>query len=541
MIYNTLNISVTERVRQFGLLRCIGASQAQIEKLVKREGIYITLLAIPCGVVAGMLITFICSAILKFYNSSLFREIPLFTLSLTGIGAGTAIGFLTVFTASFLPAKKAARVSPVNAVTGGDEIKIKKRNKRGLLSRLLPVEFAMGINNAVMKKKTLVLMACSIAISITMFFGFQVLVGFLHTSLRTTKPYTPDIYLSAERGMGSEIYVRLKRIEGIKRVYGRMFAYVDATFDATRLTGSYKKTMKNITVNENGLFIPPEKSWLISYDKNQLNWSKADLVAGTLNEEEINAQNGIIAVVRHLRNNIATETVNWKLGEKVYINTPAGRRELKVVGILRTVPFSSKEPALTTFVTTEKLCTELTGKSTYDVINIQLDRRNREQTVREIKVLAGEEITFHDARQKNAEVDQTFFTAAIFIYGFVTVIAFISILNLINTMNTSVASKIRYLGVMRAIGMSGAQLDKMVLAEAATYSLTGCVAGFISGITLQRTLVLTWLAKFRIIWKFPLAQVFLLLILIMLITALAVISPLQRVKSKDLPEVINSF
>ncbi|NPV43386.1 MAG: ABC transporter permease [Firmicutes bacterium] len=541
MIYNTFNISVMERVRQFGLLRCIGASQAQIKNLVKREGLYIALKALPYGVLAGMFITFICSAILKFYNDSLFKDVQLFTISTIGIGAGVAIGFLTVFLASFLPAKKAARVSPVNAVTGSNDIKIKKRYKWGILTHLQHVDIALGINNAVMRKKTFILMTCSIAISIIMFFGFQVFIDFMHTCMKTTKPYTPDISLSSEQGIGKDIYERLLDIKGVKRVYGRMFAYVDATFDATRLTDTYKKSMKDITVNDDGLFIPPEKSWLISYDRNQLNWSKSDLIEGTLDEDEINAQNGIIAVVMHLRNNISTETVNWQLGEKVYIDTPTGRKELKVVAILRTVPFSSRELALTTFITTEKLFTELTGQSTFKAINIQLNRKDQEQTVQAIKKVAGERITFHDERQMHKEIDQAFFTIAVFVYGFVAVIALISILNIINTMNTSVALKTRYFGIMRAIGMTGDQLDKMVLAEAAAYTLTGCITGCILGISLQRVLITYRLSSFHIVWKLPFVQIILVLIITVLIAVLSVISPLKRIKAVGISEVINSL
>ncbi len=152
---------------------------------------------------------------------------------------------------------------------------------------------------------------------------------------------------------------------------------------------------------------------------------------------------------------------------------------------------------LATFITTEKIFTELTGVSSYEVIDIQLDSRNQEQTISEIKAIAGGAIAFLDARQKNAEIDQTFFTMAVFVYGFVAVIAFISILNIINTMNTSVAAKTRYLGVMRAVGMSGAQMDKMVLVEAATYSLTGCISGCILGIALQKMLIENWLTRFQ--------------------------------------------
>lgn len=541
MIYNTFNISVMDRVRQFGLLRCIGASKGQIKKLVRREGLHITLRAIPIGVFVGMLMCFLCSAILKFYNSTLFGEMPLFIISPLGIGAGIAVGFLTVFIASFLPAKKAASVSPVNAVTESSDIKISRQKKAGLLTKMMHAEIAMGINNAVVRKRTLFLMSASIAISIIMFLGFQVFIGFLHTSMKTTKPYTPDISLVSEQGIDSGLYRELSDLEGIKRVYGRMFGYVEASFDAARLTDFYKESMGSIAVKDNGMFDPPEKSWLISYDANQFNWAKEDLIEGELSEEKLNQQNGVIAVAVHLRNNITTETANLQLGDRVYIETPNGTREMTVMGILRSLPFSSSELALTTFITTEKLFTELTGDSSFRVVDIQLERAGQERTVSEIKSMLNNSITLYDARQKNAEVDQTFFTMALFVYGFVAVIALISVLNIINTMNTSVSSKTRYLGIMRAVGMSGAQLDRMVLAEAAVYSLTGGIAGCILGILLQKALVANLLSQFHIIWKFPAVQIGLILFVILIVTAVSVISPLKRIKAQGISEVIGSL
>ncbi|HYE81212.1 MAG TPA: FtsX-like permease family protein [Clostridia bacterium] len=541
MIYNTFNISVMERVRQFGLLRCVGASQSQIRKLVRKEGLIITFRAIPLGVLAGMLMTFACSAVLKFFNNSLFGEIPLFSISLTGIAAGVVIGFLTVFMASLLPAKKAARVSPVNAVTGSNDIKLTKMKKRGLLTKLLHAETAMGINNATMKKKTLFLMTCSIAISIIMLLGFNVFIDFLHASLKTTKPYTPDISLVSEQGISNELYEKLSRIDGVKKVYGRMFDYVDAAFDASRLTASYKESMKGLEVKDNGLFVPPEKSWLISYDKNQLNWAKRDLIAGELSEAAMNEKNGVIAVAGHLRKNITVNTARLQLGDKVYIETEKGTRELTVMGILRTVPFGSPKLTLATFITTEALFTEITGEASFKVVELQLRRRSDERAADEIKGMVDAGISFMDRRQQNTEMNQLYLTMAVFVYGFVAVIALISILNIINTINTSVASKTRYLGVIRAIGMSGRQLNRMVLTEAATYSVTGCITGCILGVLLQKALITNYLANFHIVWKFPLLEIIIISVIALLVTLFSVISPLKRIRSRGISEVINSL
>jgi putative ABC transport system permease protein len=255
----------------------------------------------------------------------------------------------------------------------------------------------------------------------------------------------------------------------------------------------------------------------------------------------MNTQNGIIAVAGNIRNGITTETANLQPGDKVYLGTLSGTKEFTVIGVLRTVPFGDSKLNLTTFITTEKIFTELTGKSSYDALDIQLKNKNQEQTIDAIKGLMDNSIKFLDSRQKNAEIDQTFFTMAIFIYGFVAVIALISILNIISTMNTSLASKIKYLGVMRAVGMSGTQLNKMVLIEALTYGLTGCLSGCILGVILQKVLIDNLLTSFHVIWKFPLVQIILILILTIFITALSVISPLKRIKTKGISKVIGSL
>jgi putative ABC transport system permease protein len=430
-------------------------------------------------------------------------------------------------------------VSPVNAVTGSNEIKVLKNRKKGLLTKMFPAEIALGINNAFMKKKTLVLMSCSIAISVILFLGFNVFIDFIHTGLKTTKPYTPDLTIMSEQGIGEELFAKVAGINGVKKVYGRMFGYVDAIFAADRLTTASEESLGGIKVSDNGLFSPSESSWLISYDKNQLQWAKEDLLKGELSEDKMNAQNGIIAVTYNTRNGVATETINLQLGDKVYIDTTSGRREFTVMGILRTVPFSDSKLNFTDLITTEKIFRELTGKTSYDVLDIQLNKKNQEQTVAEIKGLIDSSITFLDSRQKNAEINQTFLTMAVFVYGFVAVIALISIINIISTMNTSVASKTKYLGIMRAVGMSGKQLNKMVLIEAASYSLTGCLTGCFFGILLQKFLIAK-MQTFHLIWKFPAVQIVVILFLIISITILSVISPLKRIQAKSISEVIGS-
>ncbi|MDP4108638.1 MAG: ABC transporter permease [Bacillota bacterium] len=541
MIYNTFHISVMERMRSFGLLRCVGASKKQIGRIVKKEGFLLLRWAIPGGVLLGMAATLFCSALLKYYNGYMFSAIPLFTVSPVGILSGVAAGVLTVAAATLLPAKKAARVSPVSAATGNGEIRIRKAKSEGFLTKHLPVETAMGVGNAVARKKTLVLMSASIAFSIIMFLGFQVFVDFMHTSLKTTKPYTPDVSLMSEEGLSPDLYERVSGLPGVKRAYSRMFGYINAEFDASLLTDEYKKAVGNVKINADGTLSSPEKSWLISYDKNQLKWAGTDLVEGSLSEDKLNNENGVIAVVQNVRKGVSYQAAQFHTGDRVFIDTASGKKAYTVLAVLRSVPFSDSNLNLATFITTEKLYTEITGDRTFKIIDVQLKKAGRTETVDKIKSLAVDNIKFLDSRQKNSEMNQTFLTMAVFIYGFVVVIALISILNIISTMNTSVTSKMKYLGVLRAVGMSGRQLDRMIAAEASAYCALGAASGCVLGVLLQKALIKGLLTSIKIVWVFPLAQVLCVFAVSYLVTRLSVLGPLRKIKSAGITETLGSL
>lgn len=535
MIFNTFNISVMERIRQFGLLRCIGASKAQIKRLVLREGLYITFKGIPIGIVSGILAQVVCSVILKLYNKNIYADMPFYSFSIIGIVAGGIVGFLTVFLALVLPARKASKVSPVNAVTGSGDIKILKSNKKGILTKIFKIEIAMGISNVFYRKKTLILMTSSIALSIIMFLAFSTLLNPSVLGMKPIKPYTPDIALMAEEGIDKNIYERILKTEGIKRTYGRIENYSQVSFSMAKLTEAYKKTAGEIKEADNGLFIPPENSWLISYDKIQRDWAKAYLKKGELDENKLNEKNGVIVVENKFRKDSFIKTNKLDIGDKIYINTNKGGKEFIIMGVVEQLYYESEKPTMATFILTEKQLTEIKGNGNYNSLDIQLNKKSEEETINKVKDIINSKISFHDIRQANSTAEHAFMTVAVFVYGFVLIIALISLLNIVNTMNTSITSKTKYYGVIRAVGMSESQLSRMIYTEAFVYSFSGCLFGSIFGILLQKKLS----ASLMVNWKFPLFQIIFVFLFCLLSAFLAIVRPMKRLKCSDITEMIS--
>lgn len=101
----------------------------------------------------------------------------------------------------------------------------------------------------------------------------------------------------------------------------------------------------------------------------------------------------------------------------------------------------------------------------------------------EIRALAGSGVTIEDNRLGNGEVRGAYYSFALFLYGFLAVIALIAVFNVVNSIAMSVSARMNEYGAMRAIGMSTGQMVRMVAAETASYVFWGIASGCSVGLS----------------------------------------------------------
>lgn len=82
----------------------------------------------------------------------------------------------------------------------------------------------------------------------------------------------------------------------------------------------------------------------------------------------------------------------------------------------------------------------------------------------QIAHLATDEIIVSDVRERNSQEAATYLASRIVVYGFLAIIGLISLFNIVNSISMSVSARTKQYGVMRAIGMDGSQLTRMVAA-----------------------------------------------------------------------------
>ena len=504
MISSSMNSSVAQRTQFFGMLRCVGASKQQIVRLVRLEALNWCKTAIPIGIAAACAVTWGLCALLRFGIGGEFAEMPLFSLSAIGIVCGIVIGMVTVLIAAQSPAKRAARTSPIAAVSGNAGAAANIR--RGAHRRFGKIEAALGIHHAVSSRKNLVLMTLSFAISIILFLGFSSMLGFIEHALPSLRGYTPDVAItnsdgscSIDRGIYNEIYDR----QGIKDVYGNMFQlHTPVLSDRT------------------------DEVDLISYDYYMLNWSENNaLLDGDLSQ---------ILGDSNYAFTIHNKESTLRKGDKLQI----GNEELTIVGELSTGVWSDGKA---TVICSEETFTRLTGKRDYTILSVKLSKDATENDVAFLRNLAGEH-SFVDYRETNRQNRSTYWLFSILVYGFLAIIALITVFNIMNNISMSVSAKMKQYGAMRAIGMDAGQLTKMLSAEAVTYAILGCVIGSAAGIPLNKWFFETMVTShFGDPWTFPASAIVTILVLVAVSCAAAVYAPAKRIRDMAITAAINEL
>ena len=505
MISASFNTNVLERTQFYGLLRCLGASRKQVKHFVILQGLRQSAKGVPIGLLAGQIVTWAACLLLGSISGDRFSEVPLFEFSIAGILAGIVVGFLIVLLASLSPAKKASRVSPVTAISGGSRL---TQNKRAANTKLFHVETGMGMFHALSGKKNLFLMTCSFAISIMLFLSFQVMVVFLDQGMPALAPWAGDVSVTAAAGLDSSVIEDIREIEGVKHAFGRMeYSGLSVSSDTESGTAT-----------------------LVSYEENQFKWAEEELNEGST--ESVSGGTGDVLVT--YRNGM-----QWKAGDTVTLHTPLGEKQVRIVGILSSTNASSEAGSLGYIICSEHLFTESIGVAGYTAVDIQFAGSGSDEAVSAIRSLLPPDSSIADKRLSNSESQSSYYTGAVFIYGFLLIIALLIVFNIFNSMNASVAARTRQYGVMRSIGMGAGQLYKMIAAEAVTYAVLGCIAGCVLGLPLNRMMFQFLIAgKWGISWQLPATSLLLIVVLCFSSAALAIGRSIKKIGKLSIVDTI---
>jgi len=224
LIYNVMYLSVSKDIRFYGLLKTLGTTPRQLRRLVNTQVLW---LYVP-GVVVGLGLAAAVS----------FALVPAF---LTGVPTGAVVSFspwiyangavftlLTALLGAYTSAKKAARISPVEAVRYAGEANVKIRKRPLLSARGKPLRMAW--RNVFRERKRAFVVMVGLFMGITVFALIMTFVNSMDIDGHLDHWYPHDIDILMEQGgsMDDAFAQEVAAIDGVVQVnaHSNAFAYI---------------------------------------------------------------------------------------------------------------------------------------------------------------------------------------------------------------------------------------------------------------------------------------------------------------------------
>jgi putative ABC transport system permease protein len=569
LIFNTFSITVAQRMREFALLRTLGASRRQIWRAVVGEGLLLGLV----GGVAGFLLGIGTAALLRALFKAFGADLPSkgVVIETRTVIVTVLVGVVVSLVASIAPALRAMRVPPVEALREGAVPVERGRGRRMAIAAGVVLVLGVGLMCVGLFGS---LKSDSAAIT---FMGGGAALTFLGVALlspRLVRPLANVIGRPIERATG--ITGQLARENSVRQP-GRTavtsaalmigvalvtFASIFAAGAKATINGAIDKNLKSAWVIQNtDGFSPFSPEVLRTVDRvdgvssvSGVRFSEARVagVSGNqsvssidprtfLDNYKLDMKEGGEAAVRGLgptqvlvKDGYA-DSNDTKVGDTLQITTPIGKRIApKVAGIV-----DDKGGLLANLTVTTAVAQTQFGepKDAFGLVGAEpgADQAAVKKQIAsvlkrdypEAEVLTNQEFKDDIAGQVNQLLG--------LIYALLALAIIVSLFGIVNTLVLSISERTRELGMLRAIGTSRKQVKRVIRWEAVITALIGGVLGVIMGVVLA-VLFTRPLDDFTL--SIPVPSLFLVLILAGLAGVGAAVLPARRAAKLDVLEAL---
>ena len=570
VIYNSFQISIVERIRQFGLLRAVGATRKQIRTIVLGEATILAVIGVPLGLLFGVGFIYGISIAFKLIAEDSFLALqPVIDMPILGISAG--VGIICIYLSSFIPVIFAGNISPIVAISSASAIKkenIKRRNNQ-IVRFIFGFEGVMAAKNMRRNRKRYIITVFSIVISVVLFITFHYTLDM--KSKTSPIPYELSMIdfsvvsqeIKEEYKMNKNLEDNIRNIRFVDKVYGDYRCYF---FDAAISKDAQVKEVQDMgdiykTVTFNGSETTILDSCILVYDKDSMDIAKKYVESGTIDLKKMNQENGVILVGKRgllagdnsydgpmanlkVGDEIALQDNNLKLGEekpefgKGYVN------KVKVMAIVKIEPFSRMgDMNVLQLMTTEEVAKQLVKNQTIRPfnLNIKITDVNKEEQVKasiENELLSTPYLGLINHISENRKEQETALMIKLLAYGFIIVVSLIGSMNVINTLTTNIILRRKEFAALKSIGLTQKGLQKMVVIEGLLYGIVGTIYGTVISCGLCYLIYTTLDATGEIGFSIPWFAIAIAGAGALLIGYLSVLAPLSRMKKDNLIEAL---
>lgn len=578
VISNVFRVSASERVTQFGVLKCVGATKKQITDTVMSESILLSAIGIPLGILAGLLLSFVGISIINHFLDELnslvhimINEITLtlsFVVSWKALLLSAMVCFLTVLLSAWLPAHKAAKTSALDCIRGTGEVKIdhKQVHANPLIERIFGIEGTLAAKNIKRNRRNFRSTVIALAAGVILF----VSLGELSSQANAIQAYLRlDIDQTVLAEYTSAYDSHLNEVTGKKEtVYnhpisselGNTITQKLKSFDNTTIFGMGNDLDTYETILPGELISTPMQSALKASEQQPKPELPVEIIV--LDDthytelcQKAGAPPGSTILLNHYSYNdngtkVALVPFSPQMKAVTLIKADGSSSEISIQGILtqEEMPpelFYPNTNPVRLIVPQAEVRTyswysapsDVAGFITYaNAVMAETFPENKDSSYME----SGFNTRVYKVDDYMKVMNIAIVLASIFMYSFVVLLMLIGFTNVVSTMSTNVRMRSREFAILQSVGMTTAGLKQMLNLESILCSMKALMYGLPVGIIVSIFINLPIRSKLPIPYALPWLAIVLCVLTVFLITWSTTRYAIQRLEKQNIIETIRS-
>ena len=544
VIKNSFDISITERLKQYGMLVSVGATSKQIRKNVLFEGVILGIIAIPLGVLLGVgAIWCTLQVVMKILEGTSFGgevELKMY-VSVVAILIAVAIAIVMIYISSLIPAKKAQKVSPMEAIREAKDTKLeaKKLRTSKLFRKVFGIEGEIARKNLKRSRKKYRTTVFSLFISIVLFLSISS-VRIYGQEMQNMKFAKMDYNLIAhydedDLGKQGEIFRRASKVDGVKKAEIVKVWIGDPKNISFTKTAEKSRGIEEFTQEEKD-----KEAQYVFYSLSNETYKAFAKELG-LSYEEVKDKGILcdtsISFVRDEEDEKAKKTKYHELAVKEGEKLQFDGGEIEIVKRADRFPFTQNFYYGVNVIVSEEWMSHRDFR--YD--GLYIDAEDTMKVRENMERITGKDgWTYMDFAEQARENNSINLIISIFLYGFVAVISIIGITNVFNTITTNVALRSREFATLRSVGMTDKEFKKMIWYESFLYGTKSLLYGVPVGLGLSYIFYRQFTNILEMSYIVPYQQVIICILFVFIILCLTMQYAVKKVEKQNIIETIRS-
>lgn len=498
LIYNAFAISVSERSRHLGMLSSVGATARQKRNSVFFEGTVIGLISIPIGIICGLVVIAIMflfiNPMIHQANIGLTEE---FTVTITPVSLliACAVSILTIFLSTYLPARKASRISAIDAIRQTNDVKLTNKTVKTskLVSKIFGIEADIGLKNLKRNKRRYQATVFSLVISIVLFLSMSYFTENIQKTIELPQDVKYDIQVSNE-SLDDQVINSIANLDDVTDWNVTKNFSLFSWIDEDVVINEYQDLAKD----DPSLWKEGKYQYFIDFhvldDKNLQDYAKS---VGADYKQLIDAENlSAIVVDKLFYNNEAANKivekkaihakvdqsldlveVDWEAGKETPVN------KIKIAALTGQLPMGVRQAEASignlNMIISEQVMDQLTSRENVTLrLNLKsTDPMATQREIEEIEEMKGSNFTIRNGLKDRREREQLILLISALGYGFILLFSLVSIANIFNTISTSISLRKREFAMLKSVGMTPKGFNKMINYESIFYGIKSLLYG----------------------------------------------------------------